>query len=349
MRRLLSASAVLIPCAAVVLACAIGVVSAQEPAPTELQSLKENFRRPAPPPVENAALVALGRDLFWDPALSATGKTSCGGCHLPQFGWATPNARDIADSGKPTSRRSQTVIGMGYMTGPFGWDGRNATLEAQAVSSVGTGSMSLGATKTPVKVATIVERIGTNADYARKFKEALPERKINLDAIVIALAAFERTIEPTIAPFDRWIEGDETAISPAAKRGFVLFNGKGNCVGCHSGWRFTDDRFHDIGTSTTDRGRGREIKDDEMMQFAFKTPTLRDLTLRAPFMHHGEMPTLSDVIEHYVKGGIARPSRSPLMQSVALNEQERSDLIAFLETLTGEPASSQSSSPGSTR
>jgi hypothetical protein len=105
-----------------------------------------------------------------------------------------------------------------------------------------------------------------------KFNAALPGKPINIDTIVGAVAAFERTIEPGVAPFDRWVTGDEAAISDSAKRGFALFAGKATCFVCHSGWRFTDDKFHDIGTTTTDQGRGREVK-DATLNFAFKTPT----------------------------------------------------------------------------
>jgi cytochrome c peroxidase len=108
-----------------------------------------------------------------------------------------------------------------------------------------------------------------------------------------------------------------------------------NCSGCHGGWRFTDDKFHDIGTTTTDRGRGAVDKSDELMQFAFKTPTLRSVALRPPYMHNASSATLVEVMKHYEKGGIDRPSRSPMMMPIELNDQERGDLIAFLETLNG--------------
>ena len=107
-----------------------------------------------------------------------------------------------------------------------------------------------------------------------------------------AVATFERTIEPGVAPFDRWVEGDEGAISEPAKRGFELFNGKAMCFACHRGWRFTDDLFHDIGTSTEDRGRGVALKDEPLAQFAFKTPTLRSVAERPPYMHNGSTATL---------------------------------------------------------
>ena len=122
----------------------------------------------------------------------------------------------------------------------------------------------------------------------------------------------------------------------AESDGFALFAGKATCFACHTGWRFTDDKFHDIGTTTTDQGRGREVK-EEALNFAFKTPTLRSVALRAPYMHNASIKSLDDVVRHYEKGGINRPSRSPLMFPIQLDEQERLDLVAFLQTLTGAP------------
>jgi cytochrome c peroxidase len=169
-----------------------------------------------------------------------------------------------------------------------------------------------------------------------KFNAALPGATVDVDAIAKAIAAYERTIEPGVAPFDRWIEGDESAVSESAKRGFVLFNGKARCSLCHSGWRFTNDTFQDIGVSTRDLGRGREAKDEPLMQYAFKTPTLRSVALHAPYMHDGSAADLHQVVKLYEEGGIDRPSRSPLIKPVDLTDQERSELVAFLETLTGE-------------
>jgi cytochrome c peroxidase len=306
------------------------------PSARRLASMKADYRRPPPRPAANAALVDLGRSLFFDPRVSASGRTSCASCHFPHLAWATGDARSRNDSGKLTSRRSQTVLALGHTSGPIGWDGRSATLEAQARSSIATGSMSMSQTETPVQVEAIEERIRGVPDYVAKFNAALPGAAINVEAIAKAIAHYERTIEPGIAPFDRWIEGDEGAISESAKRGFVLFNGKAECSLCHSGWRFTNDTFHDIGVSTKDLGRGREVKDEPLMQYAFKTPTLRSVALRAPYLHDGSAADLQAVVRHYEKGGIDRPSRSPLIKPIVLTNQERSDLLAFMETLTGE-------------
>ena len=315
----------------------VDLASAQTPA----SALRDQYPRPPARPIENKALVELGRELFADPQLSASGKTACLSCHLPNAAWSVLEARSTNDSGKLTSRKPQTLVGIGHASSPInGWDGRNPTLEAQAKSSVATGSMSMRETPTPVAVDVIEQRFRSNPAYVAKFNAALPGAPINIDTIVQAVAAFERTIEPEQAPFDRWVAGDEAAISPAAKRGFELFNAKGLCFACHGGWRFTDDKFHDIGTTTTDRGRGVTLKDDPQMQFAFKTPTLRSVAQRPPYMHNGSSATLEDVVRHYEKGGIDRPSRSLLMQPIKLTDQERGDLVAFMETL-GPPAATR--------
>ena len=317
-------------------------VRAQDASPAEIAAMQREYRRPPARPIENQALVELGRDLFFAPELSSSGKTSCASCHFPELGWGVTDARSRNDAGKLTSRKSQPLIGLGYAgNAPVGWDGRSATLEAQAKASIVTGSMSMRETQTPVKVEVIEERIRSDSTYDAKFAAAMPGVPINIDSIATAIATFERTLEPGIAPFDRWIEGDEQAISASAKRGFAVFNGKANCFACHSGWRFTDDKFHDIGTTTTDAGRGRVEKDDPLMQFAFKTPTLRSVALRPPYMHNASDATLQDVLKLYEKGGIDRPSRSPLMQPIELNDQERSDLIAFMESLTGAAETAQ--------
>lgn len=309
-----------------------------------LASLKKLYQRPAPRAIDNPELVKLGRMLFWDPRLSASGRTACVSCHLPQLGWAVTDSRSPNDSGKLTSRKSPTLLGIGHFEPgtPNGWDGRNANLEAQIISSVATGSMSMRETDRLVEVNVIEDRIRAVPEYEKQFAAALPGQAIDLKGIAASIAAYERTFEPGPAPFDAWIEGNEDAISESAKRGFALFNGKAVCAACHGGWRFTDDKFHDIGTSSKDLGRGRDVKELDM-QYAFKTPTLRSVALRPPYMHNGSLNTLEAVILHYEKGGIDRPSRSPLMAPLDLTDQDRQDLIALMETFTGRPEGDMSS------
>jgi cytochrome c peroxidase len=140
----------------------------------------------------------------------------------------------------------------------------------------------------------------------------------------------------TEVPFDRWVKGDEHAISVSAKRSFALFNSKAQCSKCHSGWEFTDHGFHDIGTPDEDPGRGRLLK-LESMQHAFKTPGLRNVTQSAAFMHDGSERTLEGVIDFYDKGGLCvRASLAPEITPLHLSAGDKRSLLDFLATLTSE-------------
>ncbi len=164
-------------------ALAVLPASAQQFSAAEIATMKADYKRPPPRPIENKDLVELGRMLFWDPRASASGKTACVTCHLSNLGWAVKDPRSTNDSGKPTSRKSPTLLGIGHLAAgvPNGWDGRNPTLEAQAKSSIATGSMSMRETETPVKVEVIEDRIRAIPDYVERFKVALPDTPINID------------------------------------------------------------------------------------------------------------------------------------------------------------------------
>ena len=258
--------------------------SAQQPTASQLAAMKAEYRRPAAKPVENLALVDLGRDLFWDPRASASGKTACVTCHLPNLGWGVTDARSRNDSGKPTSRKSQPLIGIGHAaSGPFGWDGRSATPRGAGQSSIATGSMSMRETETPVKVEVIEQRFRAIPEYvARSSRRRCREGSITLDTMAKAIAAYERTMEPGSRRSTAGSKATRAQSPSRPSAASCCSTPRRNCFACHTGWRFTDDNFHDIGTPTKDSGRGREVKDDAMMQFAFKTPTLRSVALRPP-------------------------------------------------------------------
>jgi cytochrome c peroxidase len=156
---------------------------------------------------------------------------------------------------------------------------------------------------------------------------------MSVKTLAKAIATYERTVVSERAPFDAWIEGDEKAISENAKRGFVVFNGKAQCASCHEGWNFTNEGFQDIGLPSDDVGRGKYLPGVVKMQHAFKTPSLREIARRSPYMHDGSLATLEEIIEHYDRGGVDRPSRSDLMKPLGLTAQEKSDLVAYLNTL----------------
>jgi cytochrome c peroxidase len=163
--------------------------------------------------------------------------------------------------------------------------------------------------------------------YAPLFAKAFPgtAEPITAENVSKAIAVYERTIVSGRAPFDAWIEGDEAAISEDAKAGFWLFTGKANCAACHNTWRFTDGSFHDIGLPGDDPGRGRLLASIVKMKQAFKTPTLREVSLSAPYFHDGSVGTLLEVLNHYDKGG---------MKVLNLSREEKRSLLAFLATLT---------------
>jgi cytochrome c peroxidase len=217
---------------------------------------------------------------------------------------------------------------------PYFWDGRAGTLEEQAKGPLGSPA------EMNMPAANAIERVQSIPGYVSAFARVFPGQPISLDTIAAAIATYERTVVSAEAPFDRWVNGDDQAVSVAAKRGFALFNGKANCAGCHMSWRMTDDGFHDIGLPDADRGRAVIAPGIVQLEHAFKTPTLRNVNRRAPFMHDGSVPTLAAVIDHYDSGFVRRPSLDTQMKPLGLTATEKSDLLAFLDTLTSADAPS---------
>ena len=213
------------------------------------------------------------------------------------------------------------------------WDGRFDTLEQQALGPIQSGvEMNMSLTDADPEACRRSRSIGRCSP-----RPSTAEPEITGEKIAMAIATYERTVVSGSAPFDRWITGDAGGDMPnRRKRGFVLFNGKATCAACHSGWRFTDDSFHDIGVPGDDIGRGKQLPNIAKMQHAFKTPGLRNIDRRYPYMHDGSVATLELVIEHYNTGGMQRPSLSDEMKPLGLTVQEEADLVAFLKTLTSE-------------
>ncbi len=273
--------------------------------------------------------VQLGRQLFFDPRLSASGIVSCATCHNPSFSWGDGLPRAVGDGMKTLGRRTPTILNAGY-GGPFMWDGRFDTLEQQALGPI----TSAAEMNTPAHV--LVEKLEAVAGYRAAFAKVFGASGITAENVAQAIAAYERTVVSSPAPFDRWVAGEASALNDSAKRGFVVFNTSANCAKCHGSWRFTDDSFHDIGVDDADRGRGglADLKDIDVLQHAFKTPTLRNVELRAPYLHDGSAKTLESVIALYEAGGrVARPSLSEDIKPFTLSAAERSDLLAFLSSL----------------
>lgn len=274
-------------------------------------------------------LATLGKMLFFDPRLSGAKNMNCVSCHNPSFGFEAPVALAIGAENKPLTRHAPTTLNMAWGTSFF-MDGRSPTLEDQAKGPI-TAMAEMN-----ISFEDLIPDLQAVDYYDRWFNSLFPGQGITEHTIVTALATYQRTIVSGWSPFDRWVEGDEMAVSEQVKQGFDLFVGKANCVACHAGWNFTDNQFHDIGLFTEDIGRGALEPDNPHARFAFKTPSLRNLTYRAPFMHNGEIDNLETVIAHYEAGFEQRPSLSPKMTSFSLSDQERSALLAFLQSLTAD-------------
>lgn len=293
------------------------------------------FARPAfiPFPKDNpytAEKAALGKMLFFDTRLSRDKNLSCASCHNPSFGWEVPFARAIGAGGKPLGRNAPTALNHAWSESLF-WDGRAPTLEAQARGPIEAPP------EMDLPLATAVTRLKEVEGYRAAFSRSFPKDGLTEDSILKAIATYERTLVTGDTPFDRWIRGDKNALPDSARNGFALFTGKANCVACHSGWNFTDNKFYDIGLPSEDIGR-KGVTRADADQHAFKTSSLREIAARAPYMHNGEVATLEAVVEHYVTGGVTRPSRSALIKPMALSRQEVQDLVAFMRSLSSPQA-----------
>ncbi len=270
----------------------------------------------------------LGQKLFFDPRLSGSDYISCATCHNPGFAWGDGLPTGYGHKMAKLGRRTPTILNSAWGELTM-WDGRKDSLEEQALGPIGGKAMKQD-------VSAVVEELTAIPGYRTLFNVAFPGEGITLENIAKALATYERTIVSGIAPFDRWIAGDQRAISAAAKRGFDLFNNKANCAACHTGWSGTDSGFHDIGLPDDDIGRGKIVKNVVKLQHAFKTPTLRSIAQRAPYMHDGSLGTLKEVIDHYNDGFTRRESLSDEIKPLNLSEDEKADLLAFLLTFEGD-------------
>ncbi len=301
---------------------------------SEIETEKAKYRRPTSIPFPDDTpyspqMATLGKMLFFDPRLSGKQNLSCASCHNPSFGFEVPVPGAIGATNKPLARKAPTVLNAAWIPTLF-WDGRAPNLETQAMGPIMADAEMDG------KFPEIIARLNNTPEYKAWFGKLFPRNGVTQDNILTAIATYERTIVSGWAPFDRWIEGDDAAISFSAQRGFTLFTGKTGCASCHTGWNFTDNKFHDLGIPTQDIGRAAFDPDGPLTMHAFKTPGLRNLTYRAPFGHAGQFANLEEIIAFYETGGLARPSKSPLMKPVTLSPQEREDLIAFLRSLTAE-------------
>jgi cytochrome c peroxidase len=283
--------------------------------------------------------VELGRLLVFDKRLSQDNTIACMSCHLANFAFTDGKRVATGIRGQKGGRSAPVSFNRVFSTAQF-WDGRAATLEAQSIGPF-TNPIEHGFPNYDVMMAKMNKMPG----YRKLFKEAFGDENIKIENVGKAIASFQRTILSGNSPADRFDQGqEEGAISAAAQHGLILFREKARCTKCHSGFNFTDEKFHNAGigwdTNTVDLGRYMVSKNPEDIG-AFKTPTLREIARSAPYMHDGRFKTLEEVVNFYNQGGIKNPHMDPLVIPLDLTDEEKRDLVAFLHTLNGDGTGSQ--------
>ena len=303
-------------------------------------------------PEDNAyseAKAELGKMLFFDPRLSGSGQIACATCHEPELGWSDGKTVSHGHARSPLRRNAPSLINAAHRKALF-WDGRAASLEAQALEPI-AASDEMNAD--PVKmVAALAEQAEYRKRFASAFGDANPEgagpNAVTLDRVAKAIATFERTVVSRPSKFDQFLLGIGDALSDEAVRGLHLFRTQARCVNCHMGPTLTDEKFHDVGLSYYGRSLedlGRyHVTNDPADVGKFKTPSLRNLPRTAPYMHNG-LFDLPGVLNLYNAGmpTIRRkvgqendplfPTKSPLLKPLRLNARDLVDLKSFLESL----------------
>ncbi|OGP07382.1 MAG: hypothetical protein A2Z89_07885 [Deltaproteobacteria bacterium GWA2_43_19] len=304
----------------------------------------------------------LGYLLFFDPKISGDGGIACSDCHDPKMGWGFSDPISRGYPGTVHWRNSQTALNSGYLNKIF-WEGGTTSLEAQAPAAAegavaGNGSRDM-----------MEARLRFTPEYVKRFKEVYGTEWPNIEDAYGAMAAFERWLSQPNTPFDKFMKGDKNAVSEKAKKGKSLFEGKANCIECHNGPIFTDEKFYDIGVADPPefeengiqqvtfrfqhyaKGSAEEIyrthKSDPGIYFKqkrledrgkFRTAPLRYLKYTAPYMHNGTLFTLEEVIDFYDKAdGVDRwGNKTKIIKPLNLTKEEKESLKEFLLTLSGE-------------
>ena len=287
---------------------------------------------PADNPVTQAK-VELGFRLWFEPRLSGNNGMTCATCHHHQKGYsnAEPNAAGI--HGKRGNRNVPTILAAAGSQAQF-WDGRAASLEAQALGPI-ENPLEMDA-----RLPEVVRKLEAHPYYPRKFQETFGTG-VTPDGMAKALASFERALSLAPSAVERFWAGEREALSAQQQQGMAIFNsGKGRCVACHGGADLTDRSFHNVGIGfapgrRAERDLGRYLVTGRDEDYgAFKTPTLRNVAATAPYMHDGSLPTLEAVVAHYNQGGHPNDHLDPRVAPLGLDAAEQAALVAFLRALS---------------
>lgn len=303
--------------------------------PTRFVKMQEQADNPL-----TKAGVELGRHLFYDPILSRDSTRSCSSCHLQAYGFSDTSVVSLGIENRIGKRNAIALSNLGFHYTSFFWDGRVSSLEEQALVPV-EDSLELGNSW-----ATVEERLRKHPTYPVAFRLAFGIEQVQeLDRYLVAraIAQFERTMISADSKFDRALAG-ATTLSAAEERGRLIFFDEsetlptGECSHCHVGPLLTTLTFFNNGLDNTDLDLadvGLElVSGNRFDRGKFKTPSLRNIALTAPYMHDGRFATLEEVIEQYNRGGHYSKNESPNVRPLGLNERDKADLIAFLHALT---------------
>jgi cytochrome c peroxidase len=319
---------------ALVLAGSLSAVSA--PAADFKLPIPQGLDAYMPIPVENPLTpgkIRLGRELFFDKRLSRDETVACATCHDPDRAFTDDKPLAVGVFGRKGNRRVPTLVNRAYGKGFF-WDGRIPTLEEQVVQPI------LNDKEMDMTLEEVVARLKSDDRYRTRFRETFGEGEINGEKVAWALASYVRTILSGSSPYDRYVLGDPDALSEEARRGLAIFRGKGNCTDCHLGPNLSDERFHNTGIAWRDgrlRDMGRyKITGIEKDNGAFKTPTLREVARKAPYMHDGSLATLEEVVEFYSRGGNRNPNLDPEILPLEFTPAEKRSVVSFLQSLAGD-------------
>jgi cytochrome c peroxidase len=275
--------------------------------------------------------VALGQQLFFDPRLSGDNSTSCATCHVPEKAFADGRAQALGRDGKLLARNTPTLLDVGLYS-RLTWDGRAQSLEVQALLPIQSSD------EMHQDLGDLERELGMIPGYTDQFHRVFGTN-VTREGIAKALAAFERTLVTKPSAFDRYRQGERDALSPDAERGRELFFGDAGCVRCHSGPHLSDGKFYRLGGSLEDKGLAAVTGKDED-RGKFRTPSLRNVAVTAPYMHDGSLKTLEDVVTFYYRTpptALADDLPLDIEPLLGRSYSEISDVVAFLESLSGEP------------
>ena len=277
--------------------------------------------------------IELGRAIFFDKRMSKDNTIACASCHMAKKGFTDGMPVSTGIKGLKGGRSAPVSFNRVYSKAQF-WDGRAATLEDQSIGPF-ANPIEHGFANHDEMVAKMKKMPG----YRKRFQEVFGG-EITIQDVGRAVASFQRTVLSGNSAVDKYdLGGDQNALSDSAKRGLELFRGKARCTRCHSGFNFTDEKFHNLGIgwddNKVDLGRYMETKNPEDIG-AFKTPTLREIARTAPYMHDGRFKTLEEVVKFYNQGGVKNPHQDNTIIPLEMTDEEQQDLVAMLKSLNGE-------------